>query len=319
MRICRFSWNKVPDLPPSVLAAGFFDGFHLGHRALLEKARQEAQKAGLEWGVLTFDPDPWTVFRPGDPLEHIQSLQDREKTARALGADLFCIIEFTKEFAGLSPEAFHQVLEQMHVRHLVTGFDFRYGARNSGDVHSLDQAPFPHSVVQAVEDSEGKISSTRIEAAVLSGEMTKAAAMLGQDYSVPGTVVHGFGRGSRLLGFPTANLQPETGYLIPAGGVYAGFVLAKGQLYPAMINVGSNPTFRNRKQTLEACLFGFDGDLYGKPVRFFFSKRLRPEVRFEHAQALKTQLAKDKAESLKVLKGHDPDPLQIHSAGKDAF
>lgn len=316
MKICRFPYTDIPDLPHSVLAAGFFDGFHKGHRALLKEAAEKARQLGLPWGVLTFDPDPWTIFRPDDPLDHIQTLADRQQTARTLGADLFLIVEFTRSFAALSPDGFHRFLEQMHADYIVTGFDFHYGARNAGDVQSLAAAGFAHSVVEAVRDTDGKISSTRIEAAIRAGDVQAAARMLEQDYSIPGTVVHGYGRGSRLLGFPTANLEPEPGCIIPAAGVYAGFVRTDAGMYPAMINVGSNPTFGNGHQTLEACLFGFSGDLYDRQVRFFFSERLRGEIRFESPAQLKQQLEQDRERSLMVLQGHDPDPLHIFADEK---
>ena len=316
MQIFRFSYTSIPCLPHSVLAAGFFDGFHQGHRALLTEAKKQAERLGLLWGVLTFDPDPWAVFRPGEPLEHIQSLEDRERTAEALGANLFCILDFTRAFASLSPDGFHQVLKDMHVDYLVTGFDFRYGARNAGSVQSLTKAGFAHSVVQAVTDLDGKISSTRIEEAVRGGNVEAAAAMLGQDYSVPGLIVHGFGRGGKLLGFPTANLQPDPGYLLPARGVYAGFVQTDSGIHEAMISVGVNPTFTGAGQTVEAFLFDFDSDLYGQRVRFYFSRRLRPEKRFDGPAALKSQLVKDEAQSRQVLDGHDPDPDGVYATAE---
>lgn len=311
MQVIRFSHTDIPDLPHSVLAMGFFDGFHRGHQALLQEARQQGTRLGLPWGVLTFDPDPWTIFRPEEPLDHIQTLEDRERTAQALGADLFCILEFSREFASLSPQGFHEILQRMHADYIVTGFDFHYGSHNAGSTETLREAGFAMTVVKAVEDQDGKISSTRVEAAIREGQVAQAAAMLGQDYSVAGTVVKGYQRGSRLLAVPTANLQPDPGYIIPKSGVYAGYVLSGTTLYPAMINIGNNPTFGNRKQSMEAFLFGFSGDLYGAGLRFFFSFYLRPEQKFESVQALQAQLEQDAKQTLNVLQDHQPDPLGI--------
>lgn len=316
MDIRRFSWHDLPDLAPSVLACGFFDGFHKGHQQLLVQARTMADRLHLPWGVLTFDPDPWTIFFPGREVKHIYSLQDRQQIAASLGADVFYILEFTREFAGLSPDQFHEVLAQMHCAYLVCGFDFRYGSKNSGSIRTLQDAPFPVEVVDAVTDQGGKISSTRIEDAVVRGDTLAAAAMLGQYFSIPGTIVHGYKRGGRLLGFPTANLQPEPGIVHPAHGVYAGYCLADDVLWPCMINVGNNPTFGNESDSIEAFLFSYAGSLYGKRVRFFFGQRLRDERTFADADALRSQLEQDAAACRQVLA---EDAMKNRTAGYWSF
>lgn len=293
MKIIKFPYTRIPDLPETVLAAGYFDGLHKGHMALLEAAKAEGERLHLPWGVLTFEPDPWKIFKPEADLRHIFSLQDKEAMAEKAGADIFCILEFSRSFAALRPDQFHQLLHQMHCRMLVCGFDFRYGSKNSGSRDTLDACDLPHIIVESVDDETGKISSTRIEKAIQNGNMEKAAAMLGQYYSIPGTIEHGFKRGNSLLNIPTANLKPEPGYIEPCQGVYAGYVLADDQIWPAMINVGPNPTFENTQITMEAYLIGFSGSLYGKKVRFFFGPKFRGEMKFPSVDALKAQLHQD--------------------------
>lgn len=294
MEIHEFDWHDIPNLPGCVYACGFFDGLHKGHQQLFEQARQLAAKLRCQWGILTFHPDPWTVFKPDANLDHITSIEDREKLAEQTGCQQFCILRFTKDFASRKPEEFHDILKSMHAKGLVTGFDFHYGSRNAGNVETLKICGLPVVVVDEVQDHEQKISSTRIESCIRKGNVDEAATLLGRLYSIPGHVVHGYKRGSSLLDFPTANLKPVPGYIMPAAGVYAGYVEMEGKRYPAMINVGTNPTFDNKKQTLEANLLDFSGNLYGRGVRFEFVCRLRDERKFANAEALKAQLQKDR-------------------------
>jgi riboflavin kinase/FMN adenylyltransferase len=148
-------------------------------------------------------------------------------------------------------------------------------------------------VVDCVAELGEKVSSTRIEEELAKGDTLEAGKMLGHWHSIPGIVAAGFQRGSKLLNFPTANLEAEPGHVLPAGGVYAGEVLVDGKWHPAMINIGSNPTFGNKKASVEAHILNYSGDLYGKRVRFAFGPRLRDEQKFPDFQALKAQLEKD--------------------------
>ena len=295
MKIITISHEDVPAMPPCVYAAGYFDGMHRGHQELFKKAESVAHDLHCDWGILTFDPDPWTVFKPDADLSHIQSLADREKTAEALGADIFCILRFTKEFASLSPGQFHDLLKKMNVQAIVTGMDFHYGYKNSGGIDTLSKSGIQNYVVSEIQEDGRKVSSTRIEADIRKGNVSAAARLLSRPYSILGTIVHGYSRGDKLLGFPTANLKPDSGCILPAMGVYFGTVSWGGQSYYAMINVGKNPTFGNADVSIEAAIFDFSGSLYDKKVRFSFLERLRGEIRFETPEALKAQLHKDEA------------------------
>lgn len=296
------------DLPPSVCAIGYFDGLHRGHQKLIETAKEQAQKRGVALSVLTFHPDPWAVLKPDAPLEHLVNLEEKKQILEALGVDLFYIVDFTKEFAALSIEAFHQFLKALHIEALVCGFDFHYGAKGKGNPQSLLQCDyFETTVISKISDEESqdekeiaKISSSRIEKLILEGKVQKANALLGYLYSISGEVVHGFKRG-HSLGFPTANLKVDAETLVPGSGVYAGFVAIDHTLFAAMINVGKNPTFDNKALSIEAYILNQHLDLYGQTVRFFFVKKLRGEKKFASFEDLKAQLAKDQQEVLPAL------------------
>lgn len=315
IHVCALKHPEAQDglnLPGSVCAAGYFDGFHAGHRQLIDKAMEEAAAMGLASAVMTFDPDPWTVFHPQGDLHHLQTLQDKIELAAILGIDLFFVVHFDRAFAALSIEAFHRFVASLHIEKLVCGYDFTYGFKGQGNVQSLQQQKlFETSVIDPVTDHQEKISSTRIEALIRHGDVEEADRLLGTYYSIAGTVVSGFQRGSRLLQTPTANLDPDPEYVLPARGVYAGLAEAQGSLYPAMINIGKNPTFGNRQVSIEANLLNADLSLYGQPVRFFFAARLRPEMKFDGAGALEAQLGKDRENTIRILKEQLADCLQV--------
>ena len=301
MKVFTIDYRDIPQLALSACAIGYFDGLHLGHQQLIETARKEAALHGLESAVLTFDPDPWKILRPDANLEHLCSLEDKEVILEAMGIDCFYVVRFSKTFAALSIDEFHAFLRAMNIKILICGFDYTYGKMGKGTVASLQKCPyFKTVVIHPVVDHDLKISSSRIEALVRSGEVLEAGKLLGSLYSIKGIIVHGYERG-RILGYPTANLLTGPEAILPANGVYAGFVQVKDQLYPAMINVGFNPTFDNDKKTIEAHILDFSQNLYGKPSRFFFANRLRGEKKFTGMEELSAQLAKDKKTTREAL------------------
>lgn len=303
MKTVRIKYNKLPKLKPTSAAIGYFDGFHLGHQQLLEKAKEEAGNRKIRSAVITFDPDPWTVFRPDENRDHLLSEQDKEELAEAMGADCLYVIEFSKDFAALSPEDFIRMLAKMNVQNLVCGFDYTFGYKGSGTTEQLEQQNlFDVEVIAPVRERNLKISSSRIESLLRRGLVFKVNELLGYDYSIAGTIVHGFSRGGSLLNCPTANLKPDTDYVLPGNGVYAGWVAIGKEVYPAMINIGNNPTFGNDQVTVEANILNFDQDIYGKHVRFFFTDRVRPEKRFSSVEDLKKQLCFDRERVEELLK-----------------
>lgn len=304
MKILRISDQRIPSLPASACAIGYFDGLHKGHQQLIQAALCTASQQNIACAVLTFDPDPWAVIRPDAPLSHLTDLSDKAALLEKMGVDLFYIIDFSRRFAALSIDAFHDFLAAMNIRDLVCGFDFTYGFKGSGNADSLKrETRFETEVISSVDEDEQKISSTRLEALLEQGNVEKAGELCGFYYSLKGEIVHGYKRG-RQMGFPTANLKVSQEAIAPAAGVYAGYVQYGLSVSPAMINVGSNPTFGNSAMSIEACLLGVHVNLYGQHARFFFVSRLRKEMKFSSMEQLSAQLSADEAAVLPALKSH---------------
>ena len=295
MRIVNVKLGEIrKQKNPVVACIGYFDGMHKGHQALVNATIEKAKELGVESGLITFDPDPWVTLRNAKDVKHITPLQQRINIAVELGIKNIFILNFTKEMAALSPVDFIKVLDSCNIKALICGFDYHYGQFGKGDIESLKRdADFEVIVIDAVSDSEGKISSTRITNLIEEGEVHKAEELLGYAYRVEGYVVHGNAKG-RTIGYPTANVSVPSEYLEPKGGVYACFALIDGKKYKAMVNIGHNPTFNyTETMSLEAYILDFSGDLYDKRLKISFKYYLRPEKKFKYIGNLKMQLEQD--------------------------
>ena len=295
MRIVNVKLGEIrKQKNPVVACIGYFDGMHKGHQALVNATLEKAKELGVESGLITFDPDPWVTLRNEKDVKHITPLQQRINIAVELGIKNIFILNFTKEMAALSPLDFIKVLDSCNIKALICGFDYHYGQFGKGDIESLKRdADFEVVVVNAVNDNEGKISSTRITNLIEEGEVHKAEELLGYAYRVEGYVVHGNAKG-RTIGYPTANVSVPSEYLEPKGGVYACFALIDGKKYKAMVNIGHNPTFNyTETMSLEAYILDFSGDLYDKRLKISFKYYLRPEKKFKYIGNLKMQLEQD--------------------------
>lgn len=281
---------------PIVACIGYFDGFHVGHMALVEQVKQEAKKHKAKTAMISFHPDPWSVIKKSTHITHLTTLSDRIELAAEAGIDYWIIIQFTKELSQLSPQEFlNKMLCKLPLITLVAGFDFRFGYLGEGDVSYLQKNNdcFNTIVVDQVSDDQNKISSTRISGEIINGNVDKARELLGRAYSIRGIVVHGNKRG-REIGFPTANLDFPMEYLPPKQGVYVGAVLLKNKLYEAMINVGHNPTFNSKNNlSIEAYILDFHQDIYDQEIRVLFYKRIRDELKFDSIQQLIDQMNED--------------------------
>ena len=295
MRIVNVKLGEIrKQKNPVVACIGYFDGMHKGHQALVNATIEKAKELGVESGLITFDPDPWVTLRDAKDVKHITPLQQRINIAVELGIKNIFILNFTKEMAALSPVDFIKVLDSCNIKALICGFDYHYGQFGKGDIESLKRdADFEVIVIDAVSDSEGKISSTRITNLIEEGEVHKAEELLGYAYRVEGYVVHGNAKG-RTIGYPTANVSVPSEYLEPKSGVYACFALIDGKKYKAMLNIGHNPTFNyTETMSLEAYILDFSGDLYDKRLKISFKYYLRPEKKFKYIGNLKMQLEQD--------------------------
>ena len=295
MRIVNVKLGEIrKQKNPVVACIGYFDGMHKGHQALVNATLEKAKVLGVERGLINFDTDPWVTLRDAKDVKHITPLQQRINIAVELGIKNIFILNFTKEMAALSPVDFIKVLDSCNIKALICGFDYHYGQFGKGDIESLKRdADFEVIVIDAVSDSEGKISSTRITNLIEEGEVHKAEELLGYAYRVEGYVVHGNAKG-RTIGYPTANVSVPSEYLEPKSGVYACFALIDGKKYKAMVNIGHNPTFNyTETMSLEAYILDFSGDLYDKRLKISFKYYLRPEKKFKYIGNLKMQLEQD--------------------------
>jgi len=296
-----------------VLSLGNFDGVHRGHRAVLTALVEAGRRMGLPTVAVTFDPHPVAVLHPERAPEVIAPGEIRDDLLADAGIDGLLVLDFTREFARQSPEDFVRsvFVRGLDARCVVVGMDTRFGHRNSGDVTTLtalgERLGFEVIALDDIGDGE-RYSSTVIRRHLGAGEVAEAARILGRPHRVVGTVVHGHHRG-RALGYPTANLGPDSVGLVPAEGVYAGWLTrldldeeAVDRTMPAAISVGTNPTFDTEdRRTVEAYVLDRDDlDLYDEKVMVEFTAHIRPTLRFDSVEELKDAMARD-VEQCRVL------------------
>ena len=293
----------------TVLTVGSFDGVHRGHRAVLDEIARRAKGSGRRSVLVTFEPHPLEIINPQAAPPLLTLPDEKRRILAASPVDEVAFIPFTPELRNLSPEAFvREVLEaRFEVGELVIGHDHGFGRGRTGDVESLRtlgaQDGFAVDVVPAVLLADGRpISSTMIRRAVGGGDLETAELALGRPYSVTSRVVPGAGRG-RTIGIPTVNLEaPNPRKLLPPDGVYAVRVAWDGESRGGMANLGPRPTFGETARSLEAHLFEFDGDLYGRDVTVAFVRRIRDVQRFPTPDALIAQLKQDRESALAALR-----------------
>lgn len=280
--------------PEYIVALGMFDGVHRGHQALIKTAVEEAENQGCKSMAFCFENHPGTVFGKEVPL--LSTPQQRKNWMLDLGIDRVEMIPFTKEFAGLTSEAFLDYLQERYpVKGLVAGFNYTFGRYGRGTEKTLvrlgKKRKLSVHIVEPVYYGEAPISSSRIREALLNGEAMKAREMLGRPYTLIGQVISARGIG-KSLGYPTANLQTE-GMLWPKDGVYATAARVEGEVFAAVTNVGSNPTVAGQQRTVETHLLEVKAELYDRELEVAFLKRMRDERRFPTLADLKFQIGRD--------------------------
>ena len=315
-------WNsldEVPtDLPRTVVTLGNFDGVHRGHREVLRRVVELARARDALAVAVTFTPHPRAVHHPEVPHVDIISPEQRVVLLEEAGLDAVLLQRYTLEFADQSPEEFVRgmLVHGLHAAVVVVGHDVRFGRGNTGDVAEMVRLGARYGFeVEAVEEfpaehgaePERRCSSTWVREALAAGDVAQAAAVLGRHHVLAGEVVHGFARG-RELGFPTANLETDVQGMIPADGVYAGWVHdAHGGVWPAAISIGSNPTFEDVSRVVEAHVIDRhderveDFDLYGQHIEVEFVARLRGMVAYEGVEKLVAQITQDVDEARAIL------------------
>jgi len=298
-------WRGLEAVPSgwgrSVVTVGVFDGVHRGHQQLIGRAVTCGRERGLPTVLVTFDPHPAEVVRPGSHPARLTSLHRRADLVEALGIDAFCVLPFTPELARTEPPEFaHEVLvERLHAAAVVVGNNFRFGHRATGDVALLSRLGerFGFGVegldlITAGVPDGVTFSSTYVRACIDAGDMAAATAALGRPHRVEGVIVHGDRRG-RDLGFPTANVAAAPFSALPADGVYAGRFAIGTRLLSAAISVGTNPTFSGRMRTVEAYVLDVDENFYGYRVGLDLEHRLRGQERFDGVGPLVAQMHRD--------------------------
>ncbi len=322
-----------------VLTIGVFDGVHLGHQHLIGKVVQRAKELGCWSGVITFHPHPLAVLRPDLALPMLTTPEERLALIRRLNVNVIATLPFTPELAQLSAVDFVALIRQhLRLRELWVGPDFALGRGREGTIARLQELGqemgFTVQIVPPLMMRGEVVSSTSIRDLLSAGDVAQAAQLLGHCFAFSGPVIHGAERG-RKLGFPTANLAAAPGRALPCDGIYAGHVFVSSRFQasprggsarrvpgsklpeagperetwnvkpgtprPAVVNVGTRPTFDHGARLVEAYILDFDGDLYGQTLTVHFVQRLRGELRFANVSELVTQIGQDAVQARKIL------------------
>lgn len=301
------STRKFQINEPTVVTIGKFDGRHKGHQKLLRCMVAKGRQQGLKSAVFTFDMAPAKVVAE-ENTSVITTIQERRRNMERMGIDYLVEYPFDRETAHMSPEAF--VLDilcgQMNMKAIVAGPDCTFGYKGAGDTQLLEKMGPEHGfsvfVIVKEQDEHRDISSTYIREELSKGNMEKVNALLGEPYSIHGTVVHGNHIGGTILGFPTANILPPPEKQLPPFGVYVSKVCVDGQYYGGVSNIGRKPTVAGENAVgVETFILGLEGDLYGQQIEVQLLHFRRPEQKFDSLDGLKRQIEQDKEYAVSYL------------------
>jgi len=298
MKIIKDLKKLESPLENPVLTIGNFDGVHRGHLALFDMVKDRARDIKGISVVMTFDPHPLKIMRPGSGPPLITPLEQKLALIEQAEIDVILCIPFTPEFASIPAHDFVRdiLMEKIGVREIIVGYDYTFGHARKGDISLLrelgSRLGFKVHVLGQVHINRKAVSSTSIRNLVLEGNLREAKELLGRDYQICGTVVRGKNRGGRLLGFPTANLDLMD-ELTPKTGVYAVTVVLDDRICEGVTNIGYNPTFKNSRFSVETHILDFSDYLLGKTIRVNFIEHLRDEKTFDSVAELARQIARD--------------------------
>jgi riboflavin kinase / FMN adenylyltransferase len=310
MRV-HFNINELPVFTNAVITIGTFDGVHTGHMQVIRQLKEEAHSISGETVIITFHPHPRKIVSANN-IFILNTLEEKIELLEAKGIDHLVVVPFDEIFSRQTPETYIEkfLFEKFHPHIVIIGYDHKFGKSRKGDYHLLEE--YGKKLGFAVKEIDEHIlhkiivSSTKIREALLAADLATANEYLGYDYFFEGKVVDGHKLG-RTLGYPTANLEVENAEkLVPGDGIYAvessivtrqSLIINKG-----MMSIGLRPTIGVSKRVIEVNIFDFSEDIYGKTLRVYLKRYLRNEVKFRNLDELKIQMAKDKTESLRVLK-----------------
>lgn len=300
-------------IPNPVATIGIFDGVHRAHQAIISQLNSVAKNIGGQSVIITLWPHPRIVLnKDADKLRLINTLDEKTGLLRDSGLDNLIILPFDKRMAGTGFAEFVSdvLVDKLHIKHLVVGFNHQFGKNREGNYTGLQQLAVNHgfniSRVEPVLTGNERISSSKIREYLISGKLHEANEMLGYRFVMEGSVVRGHEIGQKI-GFPTANIKiPDPLKIIPGKGVYAVMVTLSSGRFAGMMNIGTRPTFNSNanETSIEVHLLDFEGDLYGQDIRVEFVSGIRPEKRFDSAEALKAQIMHDRELIKKLLEKH---------------
>lgn len=304
-------YHSLDDFVPvknAVVTSGTFDGVHLGHQKILSRLREVAKKNNGETVVITFWPHPRLVLYPNDTeLKLLNTFEEKAELLKDQQIDHLLRIPFTKEFSQLSSEEFitNIIVEKIGTKTLVIGYDHHFGKNREGSFEQLKlnahKYGFTVEEISRQDIDHVAVSSTAIRKALDIGDLTTANHLLGKPYSLSGRVIKGDKLG-RLMGFPTANIEVDSMHkLVPVDGIYAVTVLYNHQTYGGMLYIGYRPTVGGKRKSIEVNIFNFEKEIYGDSLVVNFHQLIRSDSTFKDLEELKTQLIKDKEQSLSIL------------------
>lgn len=303
IKIFDLDFNEF-DLSPKAVSLGNFDGVHKGHQKLMKENIKISKAKNLTPSVLLFKENTKNILN--GEREYLTSLEDKIEILKNLGIECFCLLEFSDKFKDLSPYEFIEEIlyKKLNTKYVIVGDNYRFGKMAKGDIKTLKKYEEDFAYKTKVVDFElddGKIiNSTDIRQMVREGKIEKANKDLGHPFKMQGKVIKGAQRG-RLLNFPTANLKPSFKYVTAKSGVYFTRVNIDRDFYYALTDIGTNPTFENKKMKIETYIMDFSKDIYGKNISIEFLEYLRPDYKFNSPEELIAQMEKDKKTGRKLI------------------
>ena len=291
---------------PSVITVGTFDGIHLGHQKLIKRVLDISKKENLNSIILSFYPHPKIVLNNNPEISLLNTLEEKKEILNSYDIDYLILKEFTKEFSRLSPLEFVRdiLVKKLNVKHIVIGYDHHFGRNRDASVSQLKEFSkifdFKVTEVKALVENNISVSSTKIRGFIKEGNFINANRFLGYNFILSGQVNKGLGRGKKL-GFPTANISIDKNKIKPGNGVYFIYSEFNESVVHGMMNIGSNPTFKDKKSSIEIHFFHFTEDLYDLDISVRIVSKIRNEIKFKNADHLSNQLTKDQKKCIELI------------------
>lgn len=299
MEVIKSQSFKDMKIGPLVIALGNFDGIHLGHQEVIKLAEKISKEENIPSAVYTFSPHPLKVIKPAIAPDYLLSESQKIELVSKLGIDYYLQQEFTSTFSQLEYRRFVEeyLIKGLQVKHIVVGEDFKFGSGGMGSLEKLRglamEYKFSITGIKNVEEHGNRVSSTLIRKLISLGKVKEVPEYLGRYYRLRGQVIHGFRRGKKIVGYPTANLKPAVNYVLPARGVYACYVYYQAEKYKGIVNFGVNPTFSNDKYSIEVHIYNFNKNIYGEDLCIELVDFIRGEMTFASIKQLSEQIKED--------------------------